>query len=228
MDRASLVNRATRRRCSRVNYTGIVQLELLRRGAVLGAQVHVRELGLAVHRPDQGHADARPVALAARATTRPPSAACAAPRSATTRTRAEGLLLPVDERAPARTTSSAGSTSSTTSATSNNHQSGSDYRDLQRLARSSRATTSTRCSTAGRSSAGRRSSRRARATASAPDLVLPNDAWPLNQHWSFNLGLRYDKNDGKDATGNKVVKDSAWSPRLSATFDPKGDGELDA
>jgi outer membrane receptor for ferrienterochelin and colicin len=51
-----------------------------------------------------------------------------------------------------------------------------------------------------------------------------NDAWTLNRHVSLNVGMRYDKNDGKDATGNKVVKDSAWSPRLSASFDPKGDG----
>jgi hypothetical protein len=54
--------------------------------------------------------------------------------------------------------------------------------------------------------------------------VFLNDAWTLNKHWSFNLGLRWDKNDGKDASGNAVVKDAAFSPRLSATFDPKGDG----
>ncbi len=51
-----------------------------------------------------------------------------------------------------------------------------------------------------------------------------NDAWTLDKHWSFNLGLRYDKNDGQDGSGNAVVKDAAWSPRLAATFDPKGDG----
>lgn len=51
-----------------------------------------------------------------------------------------------------------------------------------------------------------------------------NDQWTLDRHFTFNLGLRYDKNDGEDASGNDVVKDSAWSPRLAATFDPKGDG----
>ena len=51
-----------------------------------------------------------------------------------------------------------------------------------------------------------------------------NDAWTLNRHVTFNLGLRYDKNDGEDSQGRAVVKDSAISPRLSATFDPKGDG----
>lgn len=51
-----------------------------------------------------------------------------------------------------------------------------------------------------------------------------NDAWTLDQHWRFNLGVRYDKNSGADSLGNVVVKDSAISPRLAATFDPKGDG----
>jgi hypothetical protein len=55
-----------------------------------------------------------------------------------------------------------------------------------------------------------------------------NDAWTFDKHWSFNAGLRYDKNDGQDASGNQVVKDAAWSPRLSATFDPKGDGKWTA
>jgi Carboxypeptidase regulatory-like domain/TonB dependent receptor len=52
-----------------------------------------------------------------------------------------------------------------------------------------------------------------------------NDAWSLNKHWNFNVGLRYDKNSGIDSQGNAVVKDSKLSPRLSATFDPKGTGE---
>ena len=52
-----------------------------------------------------------------------------------------------------------------------------------------------------------------------------NDAWSFNKHWSFNVGVRYDKNSGTDSQGNAVVKDSAFSPRLSATFDPKGNGE---
>jgi len=54
--------------------------------------------------------------------------------------------------------------------------------------------------------------------------VFFNDAWTLNKNFSFNLGARWDKNDGKDASGSAVVKDSAFSPRLSATWDPKGDG----
>jgi outer membrane receptor protein involved in Fe transport len=55
-----------------------------------------------------------------------------------------------------------------------------------------------------------------------------NDTWTFNRHLTFNVGLRYDKNDGKDASGNNVVKDAAWSPRLAATYDPKGDGTWSA
>jgi len=51
-----------------------------------------------------------------------------------------------------------------------------------------------------------------------------NDVWRLSNTFSFNIGLRYDQNGGTDASGTKVVKDSKWSPRLSATWDPKGDG----
>jgi hypothetical protein len=51
-----------------------------------------------------------------------------------------------------------------------------------------------------------------------------NDKWDFNNHWSFNLGLRYDKNDGKDASGNVVSDDSAFSPRLGVTYDVRGDG----
>jgi hypothetical protein len=53
-----------------------------------------------------------------------------------------------------------------------------------------------------------------------------NDTWTLNSRWRFNLGLRYDKNDGEDAVGTAVVKDSALSPRLSVTFDPKANDKL--
>ena len=53
-----------------------------------------------------------------------------------------------------------------------------------------------------------------------------NDNWQLNEHWSFNLGLRYDENDGVDSAGNAVADDSAISPRLGVSYDLKGDGDL--
>ncbi len=50
-----------------------------------------------------------------------------------------------------------------------------------------------------------------------------NDKWNFNK-FSFNFGVRYDKNDAVDASGNVVSDDSAFSPRLGATYDIRGDG----
>lgn len=52
-----------------------------------------------------------------------------------------------------------------------------------------------------------------------------NDKWRLNDRWSFNVGVRYDENDGEDAEGQKVANDSRVSPRLSAAWDLQGDGD---
>ena len=52
-----------------------------------------------------------------------------------------------------------------------------------------------------------------------------NDAWTFDRHWSFNVGVRFDKNDGRDSQDSAVVKDTAFSPRVSATFNPKENGE---
>ena len=50
-----------------------------------------------------------------------------------------------------------------------------------------------------------------------------NDRWRLNEHWSFNVGLRYDQNDGTDAEGKSVVaKDDELSPRLGASWGSDG------
>ena len=58
------------------------------------------------------------------------------------------------------------------------------------------------------------------------DSLFANDTWRLSDRWTINLGLRYDKNDGTDASGLQVVDDSRVSPRLSAAWDVKGDGKL--
>jgi hypothetical protein len=54
--------------------------------------------------------------------------------------------------------------------------------------------------------------------------VYLNDKWELGSRWSFNVGGRYDKSFGKNQAGVTTVDDSAISPRLSATFDPSGNG----
>ena len=51
-----------------------------------------------------------------------------------------------------------------------------------------------------------------------------NDAWRYNDRISFNLGLRWDKTNEKDQAGNPVSDDQAWSPRLAASYDVKGNG----
>jgi outer membrane receptor protein involved in Fe transport len=53
-----------------------------------------------------------------------------------------------------------------------------------------------------------------------------NDKWRLNNHFSFNLGVRYDKNDGEDASHAKVAKDSRISPRFGLSYDFKADGDI--
>jgi Carboxypeptidase regulatory-like domain/TonB dependent receptor/TonB-dependent Receptor Plug Domain len=54
--------------------------------------------------------------------------------------------------------------------------------------------------------------------------VFVNDSWALNTRLSFNLGLRYDRNAGRDASGSLVAKDGAFSPRLGVVWDPTGGG----
>lgn len=54
--------------------------------------------------------------------------------------------------------------------------------------------------------------------------VFLNDTWRYNNRFTFNLGVRYDKNTSKDQSGYKVVDDDAISPRLGMTWDLTGDG----
>lgn len=54
--------------------------------------------------------------------------------------------------------------------------------------------------------------------------IFINDKWDFNNKWNFNVGVRYDKNDAVDASGNLVSDDSAFSPRLGVMYDVLGDG----
>ena len=47
-----------------------------------------------------------------------------------------------------------------------------------------------------------------------------NDRWILNPHWTFNLGVRYDKNNAISGDHTfTIADDSAFSPRLAAHYD---------
>ncbi len=66
----------------------------------------------------------------------------------------------------------------------------------------------------------------ARPTSFETNSFYVNDNWQLNDKWSFNLGARYDENDGVDSAGQTVSDDSKVSPRLGVSYDVKGDGDL--
>ncbi len=56
--------------------------------------------------------------------------------------------------------------------------------------------------------------------------VFLNDSWKLGNHLSFNVGVRWDKNDATDSQGHTVADDSQFSPRLSVAYDVAGDGKF--
>jgi hypothetical protein len=52
-----------------------------------------------------------------------------------------------------------------------------------------------------------------------------NDKWDFSNHWTFNVGGRFDRNTGHNQTGVDTVDDSRFSPRLGIIFDAKGNGK---
>jgi outer membrane receptor for ferrienterochelin and colicin len=57
------------------------------------------------------------------------------------------------------------------------------------------------------------------------DAIFFNDAWRLSDHFSFSLGLRWEKVKG-EATGDiQTVDSSRIVPRLAAVYDVTGDGK---
>ncbi|MDA8020385.1 MAG: TonB-dependent receptor [Thermoanaerobaculia bacterium] len=52
-----------------------------------------------------------------------------------------------------------------------------------------------------------------------------NDRWQLNDHWSFNLGARYEEITGETNTNIVTVDTDALVPRLGASYDVRGDGK---
>jgi len=66
----------------------------------------------------------------------------------------------------------------------------------------------------------------ARPTAFETNSYFVNDRWTFNDRWSFNLGLRYDENNGVNSQGADVANDSKVSPRVAASWDVTGNGDL--
>ncbi len=54
--------------------------------------------------------------------------------------------------------------------------------------------------------------------------IYVQDDWSLNDHWTFNLGLRWEKFQEENDVGEEVIDQSDFAPRLGTTFDVKGDG----
>ncbi|HQQ76780.1 MAG TPA: TonB-dependent receptor [Thermoanaerobaculia bacterium] len=63
-------------------------------------------------------------------------------------------------------------------------------------------------------------------TSTKTDSFFLNDQWRLNDRLSFNLGVRYDKNNAKNSVGATTANDSAWSPRLAVNWDVTGKGNV--
>ena len=51
-----------------------------------------------------------------------------------------------------------------------------------------------------------------------------NDTWHLNNHFTFNIGLRYDQNTADNGVAT-IADDNRFSPRIGMTWDLKGDGD---
>ncbi|HVS15392.1 MAG TPA: TonB-dependent receptor [Thermoanaerobaculia bacterium] len=52
------------------------------------------------------------------------------------------------------------------------------------------------------------------------------DRFTIGDHWTFNLGVRYDTQTAFNDTRRKVIDASYFDPRVSVTYDIKGDGRL--
>ncbi len=57
------------------------------------------------------------------------------------------------------------------------------------------------------------------------DSAYLNDSWKLNQHWSFNLGVRYEKTNNSGTDKVNTINASSIVPRLGATYDALGNGK---
>ncbi len=227
-DLASNYNRQLPQELLVANYNGVLSSSFFLEGSYSQPQVHVRELRRPVHGQRQRHGHPGPRARASR-TTRRSSAACADPRSATTTSTSPRARTSCRRRASARTTSSSGTTTSAASAS--------------RTTTSRAATSSSYTFGSGRSIFQGQNVypvfepglleldywpvlQKSQGSDLRTQSAFLNDQWRLSDRLSFNVGVRWDKNDATDAAGNVTSKDSKFSPRLAATYDVKGNGAL--
>ena len=54
--------------------------------------------------------------------------------------------------------------------------------------------------------------------------AFANDVWRWTDRVTLNLGVRLDRNQGRDSTGALVANDQKLSPRLGLSWDPDGSG----
>ena len=52
-----------------------------------------------------------------------------------------------------------------------------------------------------------------------------NDKWQLNDHWSFNIGFRFEDVNSVSSGGLVAIDTDNVSPRLAASYDVNGDGK---
>jgi hypothetical protein len=52
-----------------------------------------------------------------------------------------------------------------------------------------------------------------------------NDSWRVNNRLTANVGVRFDKNHGKNQAGELVARDQVFSPRFGVIYDPTGAGD---
>ena len=199
--------------------------QLLRRGAVLGAHPPVPELGRRVQgRHHQGHRGLLERAGVRRQRGRS-SAAGASPRTATTRItspRARGSSRP---RVWVPTTScSAGTTTRTTTFRSTTSRPVTTGSRRHTFAFGGENWYPVVYGDGGADIDWYPILQIGEGATQKQDGIFINDKWRLNNNLSFNIGVRYDKNNGTNSIGAVVADDSLISPRLGVTFDPKGDG----
>lgn len=61
-------------------------------------------------------------------------------------------------------------------------------------------------------------------TKNATTSLYANDTITLGRHWSVMLGLRLDRIQVEDTTGEILARATDFSPRFQVRYDPKGDG----